>query len=382
MSGLESERGLCHGRPMAIASPIPSAQRLEHVQALRGLAALLVMFAHMVQIEPRGVDAPILPASLDWGMMGVDLFFVISGFIMVYVTRDWQADRLDTRSRQVGEFLFARATRIYPLYWIITLALFVVWLVQPDMVFSSSPNEPQLLNTILLVPAYAYPMLEVGWTLVYEMGFYLGFAVLLLAPSRWRPWALLLWAVITLGGNLAGWQGLSAIAFHLFNPLVLEFLAGTATGLIFLRVKGDRMVGTVLVMIGLSGLFMWMFSDVPFQDGWPRVLSLTLPSCMVLLGAAWLDRAGVKAPKFMVHLGDWSYSLYLTHLLSLVFLARVWRWVGLEALPAPLLLITLTLFGISVAALTYFLIERPLLRAARTSRERLFSKREPAASDA
>lgn len=360
---------------MSIATPIPEGTRLDHVQVLRGLAASLVLLAHMGQVEARGSDRVILPESLDWGMMGVDLFFVISGFIMVFVTRHWQEKQFRARSARVGEFLFARATRIYPLYWIITLALFAVWIVRPDLVFSSSPNEPQVLNTILLIPAYAYPLLEVGWTLVYEMGFYLLFGILLLAPARWRPLGLLAWAIITLIGNLAGGQNLSALAFHAFNPLVFEFLAGAATGLIFLNVRGDRTFGFILLAIGLVGLFMWFFSAVPFQDGWPRVLCLTLPSCTLLLGAAWLDRAGVRAPSFLISLGDWSYSLYLTHLLTLVLIARLWRMAGLETLPSIILLITMGIASIIVAALTYFLIERPLLNLARTSRKRIFDRR-------
>ncbi|GLQ22075.1 exopolysaccharide production protein ExoZ [Algimonas porphyrae] len=371
--------GSAMGTPMSIATPIAEGTRLNHVQALRGLAALLVLLAHMAQVEIRGTDRTILPESFDWGMMGVDLFFVISGFIMVFVTRNWRENHLHDRLARVGEFLFARVTRIYPLYWIVTLALFMVWMLRPDMVFSSSPNEPQIFNTVFLVPAYAYPLLEVGWTLVYEMGFYLLFGLLLLAPARWRPWGLLAWAAITLTGNLSGWQTGSAIAFHAFNPLVFEFLAGAATGLIFLRIKGDRIYGAILLAIGLAGLFMWFFSAVPFQDGWPRVLCLTLPSCAVLLGAAWMDRAGLRAPRFMVHLGDWSYALYLTHLLTLVLVARLWRKAGLEDVPSIVLLVVMGVAAILVAALTYRLIERPLLTLAKASRKRLFKERPSAA---
>jgi exopolysaccharide production protein ExoZ len=118
-----------------------------------------------MQIEGRTAVNPILPSQLDWGMMGVDLFFVISGFIMVYITRDWR----EGGGRKVPEFLFARITRIYPLYWVVSGALLAVWFVRPDLVFSSSRNTPELLNSLFLIPAHAYPLLEVGWTLVYEM---------------------------------------------------------------------------------------------------------------------------------------------------------------------------------------------------------------------
>lgn len=109
---------VCHASQMSFETPT----RLGHVQALRGFAACLVLLSHLGQIEAGTVTNPILPASTVWGNMGVDLFFVISGFIMVYITRDGYEGGL----KRVPEFLFARITRIYPLYWIISAALLIV----------------------------------------------------------------------------------------------------------------------------------------------------------------------------------------------------------------------------------------------------------------
>jgi len=354
---------------MSIATPT----RLDHVQALRGLAAFLVLMAHLAKIEGKTAANPILPASMDWGMMGVDLFFVISGFIMVYITRDWHAGG----GRKVPEFLFARITRIYPLYWIVSAALLGVWLVRPDMVFSSSINQPQILNSVLLVPSYAYPMLEVGWTLVYEMMFYLLFALILVLPARVRPLGILLWAALVLAGNYLGAQALGAIPFHLFSALSLEFLAGAATALVFLRFQGSRPLAYGLVAIGIVGMGMWFFIGGPFEDQWPRVLRLTLPACALLLGAAWLDRHGGSAPRAAVRLGDWSYSLYLTHLLSLVLLGKVWTMAGLSGAPTFMLIIALVVFSLLVAGLTYDLIEKPLINLAKRARGKLFGGAGP-----
>ncbi len=357
---------------MAIATP----SRLDHIQALRGLAAMLVLLSHLALIEGRTAANPVLPQGLDWGMMGVDLFFVISGFIMVYVTRDWQSGS----ARRVPEFLFARATRIYPLYWIVTAALFAVWLIRPDWVFSSSPNEPTVINTLFLTPGWAYPLLEVGWTLVYEMMFYVLFALLLFLPRRLRPLGLLVWTVIALAGNLMDWQSLippvsvtsTAIAFHLFSPLVFEFLAGTAVGWLYLTRTGDRAVSLAFIILGLIGMGLWLLSGVPFEDGWPRVLRLTLPAGALVLGAAWLSSTSVTAPRVAVTLGDWSYSLYLTHLLSLVAVSKLWCMAELQDLPAPLLIIVLLTVSLIVAGLTYRFIEKPLISRARSDRKTVF----------
>jgi peptidoglycan/LPS O-acetylase OafA/YrhL len=349
---------------MSIATPI----RLDHVQALRGLAAFLVLLAHLMQIEGRTATAPMLPGQLEWGMMGVDLFFVISGFIMVFITRS----QTEGGGRHVPEFLFARISRIYPLYWVVSAALLIVWIVRPALVFSSSPNEPELLNSLFLVPAFAYPLLEVGWTLVYEMMFYLLFALILLLPARRRPWGLLIWAVVLVVGNLSGAQNFGATAFHLFSSLSLEFLAGAATALLYLRVSGSRMAAYSLIALGIIGMGVWFFIGGAFEDQWPRVIRLTGPACALILGAAWLDRHGAVAPAFAVTLGDWSYSLYLTHILSLVLMGRLWTLAGLNDLPAPILIMALILFSMIVAGLTYYLIERPLIHAAKQARRRLF----------
>jgi exopolysaccharide production protein ExoZ len=351
---------------MSIVTPT----RLDHVQALRGVAAFLVLMAHLMQIEGRTAVNPILPSQLDWGMMGVDLFFVISGFIMVYITRDWR----EGGGRKVPEFLFARITRIYPLYWVVSGALLAVWFVRPDLVFSSSRNTPELLNSLFLIPAHAYPLLEVGWTLVYEMMFYILFAAVLFLPARARPIGLLIWAGLVIGGNLMGAQYWGSIPFHLFSSLSLEFLAGAAAAWYFLRVDATRSLAYVFIALGVIGMGVWFFIGGPFQDEWPRVLRLTIPACALILGAAWLDRHGAIAPRAAVHLGDWSYSLYLTHLLSLVLLGRIWTMAGLSGLPAPVLIIALIVFSLAVAGLTYYLIEKPLIHLAKHARGKLFRR--------
>ena len=146
------------------------------------------------------------------------------------------------------------------------------------------------------------------------------------------------------------------------------------TAHIFLRAKGSRVLAYALVAIGLAGMGVWFVIGGPFEDQWPRVLRLTLPACALILGAAWLDRHGAVAPRAAVRLGDWSYSLYLTHLLSLVLLEKIWKMVGLSGAPSAMLIISLIVFSLLVAGLTYDLIEKPLIGVAKRARERLFTR--------
>jgi exopolysaccharide production protein ExoZ len=171
-----------------------------------------------------------------------------------------------------------------------------------------------------------------------------------------------------------GAQYWGSIPFHLFSSLSLEFLAGVATAWYFLRVDATRSLAYVFIALGVIGMGVWFFIGGPFQDEWPRVLRLTIPACALILGAAWLDRHGAIAPRAAVHLGDWSYSLYLTHLLSLVLLGRIWTMAGLSGLPAPVLIIALIVFSLAVAGLTYYLIEKPLIHLAKHARGKLFRR--------
>ena len=98
---------------------------LNHVQALRGVAAFLVMLAHLYDSELKYSPDQLLGRWTIYGNAGVDLFFLISGFIMVYVTSN-----RDRGVKPAFEFLFSRACRIYPLYWIVTLAVFAVALIR------------------------------------------------------------------------------------------------------------------------------------------------------------------------------------------------------------------------------------------------------------
>lgn len=353
---------------------IATSTRLSHVQTLRGFAAMLVLFSHLFVIEGRASANPILPEAATFGMMGVDLFFVISGFIMVYVTREWAQSGIGKGAR-IWDFLFARVSRIYPLYWVVSAAVLAVWIVRPDLVFSSSENDPQLLNSLLLMPAWAYPLLEVGWTLVFEMGFYLVFALLLFLPRRLRPAGLCLWGGAVALGLATGLSEKNPLFWHLFHPLTFEFLAGAFAARLFLRFDGSIPLAYVLILLGLSGFLFWTLLGGDFENGWWRVIRFTLPSVTLLLGAAWLDRHEVGAWQPAITLGDWSYSLYLTHLLSLSVIALIWRRFGFSDLPSILFLLVATVAAIIVSGLTYRLIEAPLLARTRSIRRAHFQSR-------
>lgn len=283
-------------------APAAQAARWDSIQLLRALAANLVVLNHVYEVERRfAPGAALMPDYFRWaGLHGVALFFVISGFVIVQAAgrEDWRA------------FLYARVTRIYPLYWIYTTALLAGYWIAPEAL--SDRSGTSLLASYLLWPQAQPPLLTVGWTLIHEMYFYLVIAAALLLRLPLAP-LLALWTLALLAIEPPAAVPHPALAIAL-SPFTLLFIFGGVAGLLARR---------------------WLKPARADRPGWLR--------------------AGVA-------LGDASYSTYLAHVLVV---AALWR-IGVP-LGAPNWL----LIGVSVIAanavglLSYALIERPLLRVCR-----------------
>jgi peptidoglycan/LPS O-acetylase OafA/YrhL len=174
---------------------MPRPGVIRNVQALRGLAALLVVFVHL--------DNLLLAIGLStFGGAGVDIFFVISGFIMVYTTAD--------RHVTPWSFMADRIARIVPIYWLITLAVFCIALVSPMLLQATRADWNELVKSLFFIPftkadGVVAPMFYVGWTLNYEMFFYLLFALGLAFPSnRAGAVAVICCLVCLVGAGLVG----------------------------------------------------------------------------------------------------------------------------------------------------------------------------------
>lgn len=337
------------------------------VQALRGLAAVSVVAAHCWLLAWHGdpvwrANLPELPFN---GGGGVDLFFVISGFIMVHASRALhrQADRRRVFARR-------RLIRVVPLHWIVTACCLVwFWWKGPR------PDAAMAAWSFLLVPYspdgaldHVVPLNQPAWTLSFEMLFYAVFAASLGGSAR-RTVLLataLLAGLVALGSLLP--PDPPAWAFALTRPLLLEFAAGMAIGLA--HQGGFRLpsrAGAWLLIIGLALLF-WPWALDGHWQGWQR-LGLALPAASAILAAAVLTdpaqppllagRAGSAAQA----IGDASYSIYLWHMLLLEVLRRAWLHV--PALPGAAYAVAG--FGLSLVfgLASYRWLERPLIATLR-----------------
>lgn len=281
--------------------------KLQSIQVLRGLAALLVTFYHalslqLLTVSRAGVEMggdPMLGGLFANGYAGVDLFFVISGFIMVWVTRQGR-----TGPAASGEFFFARITRIYPLWWAAALAatIYYLFLHVPDgddpawrHALQAGGAGDYLLRSFLLIPQANYPVHSIGWTLIHEMYFYVVFGALLLLPRVIMPFALLLWGAVVIAASFLGLTAPEAGSFLTLavHPLTMEFLFGAIVGLMV--VSGLVVRGGLITLIAS----LWLIGAICLQGEvdshmleWGRVVAFGLPSAMLVYGAVTLDLHG------------------------------------------------------------------------------------------
>lgn len=359
--------------------------QLRSIQALRAIAALAVMFAHLYGVEARqSGDTPLLSANWVAGVSGVDLFFVISGFIMVWVAGDTPPSL-----KNATKFLFARGMRIYPLWWLFAGAMALYYYAayglpwDADKLANFDVSGPEhLLKSLLLIPQDAYPVMALGWTLIHEMYFYLVFALLLLLPRAYRLPAMLIWGLIivaAMSAQLTGFYANTLISLVLF-PMTLEFLMGA--GVAWALKAGWTHWRWPALLFGTIGL-VWAAGAINFVEGSETLaLERTLiygPAFAFLVYAIVafeLDRGlGRFIPDTLVRIGDWSYSLYLCHLLVISALGRLFFPVfGRDGYIDNAAYLALSIAAsLLVAGLTYRFFERPVLSASRVARRKWFA---------
>lgn len=341
--------------------------KLQNIQALRGVAVLSVVFFHLMLIEKRyGGANSILPDWLHFGMFGVDLFFVISGFVMVTVTRG-----KFQRVRDALTFLYHRVSRIYPLYWVYTTLALIVFLIRPAWVNSSQGNQVNILASYLLVPDRLLPLVQVGWTLIHEMYFYLVFfIILLLAPEKYMPAAMLIWgAAIAIFGRQTGGPTYNII----FHPLTIEFLAGCLLAWHYHTFAALKFSGSGLVVIAVLGLFAAVFGYLYYEsltgfapEGWARLFYYGTPAAVIVFCITHAERNGTVLPKFLIENGNASYSTYLSHLFTINVVGRIWSLFAMDGIADNLIAVVITIALVLLTGfISYRYIEIPLLRLSR-----------------
>ena len=339
------------------------------IQILRGVAASMVVCYHYAGLQAnRGVDVP--SWLQQFGASGVDIFFVISGFIMMM-------SQLDTGGAAAKRFLLRRAARIVPLYWVLTpMAFLAAVLVSPGGL-TAERGVVTLGRSLLFLPydraltsrldeAYVLPM---AWTLTFEWFFYLIFALALVLGLSTRVRVVFMAATFGVCAALGLWfKPASALLHVVSSPLAFEFVLGCVVALLYsegIRIKPVQAVASAAV--ASVALSRW-----PQESELARAIVWGCPAFVVVAAAtlANVDRYAVGL-RPLVRLGDISYSLYLSHWFSVAAFGKLQARVpALEdgfGIPALVMFVVVT---VATAELSYRLIEEPArVMVARLRRE-------------
>jgi peptidoglycan/LPS O-acetylase OafA/YrhL len=320
---------------------------LNNLQALRAYAAGAVVSVHLAQA--CGFRSP-------FGLYGVDVFFVLSGFIMAMLA-----------TREPAQFFARRLIRIVPLYWLCTFGVFFVALLKPGLLHTTRPDLGNLLKSLFFIPyrkesGAVFPLLFLGWTLNYEIFFYMLFgAVLRLKLPRPSLWVSLVIVALPVLGAL--FPSTSVLWGFYTHPMVLEFLLGIAVFHLTLKAGAGTPRRWSLVLIMACAMLLMPCMEVRFGVA-HRELLLGLPAVVMVLCAVRLERVGcVVRNRLVLLIGNASYVLYLTHPYVLQFGEKAFGLDRVASLAGRALLATLLVtLALAVACATHIYFEIPVMR--------------------
>ncbi len=337
-SGITQTGTVVDSAPLAPLPESRAGKELKSVQALRAIAALSVVMYHIDFIHKGGY--------------GVDIFFVISGFIVAYVC-----------ASNTDNFLLKRVIRIAPLYWVGTLGVFLIAVVAPYELNSPNLNAIDLVKSMLFIPfrrdtGSVSPVLFLGWSLELEVYFYVIYA---LALKLYRKGAMVVSSAILVAAAIVGSQIPESAAIVKFctHPVIVEFAFGIGVYAFWLRFR--PWLGRIPVVVGIVGSllsYVWILSQTDLATKGNRLTIIGLPSVAMLL--CFLSLEGrVPFPKWILSVGNASFSLYLFHpyVLQLVDKKIVsFSRFTIEALAAAVISIVICVL---LAIASFKIVERP-----------------------
>lgn len=332
-------------------------QRLDSLQILRAFAALSVVINHFWGV----MDYPVFKSlGLDYiGGFGVDVFFVLSGFIMCYTTKD------DAKGgvAEALKFFSKRVNRIYPSYLIILVPfLLFAFFIKKDW------SLYQIIGNIFLLPTFSsnpdyYMYITPSWTLVYEMFFYLIFSLAILLATNKVKIVIIAACIISLmvlGVNIFDLQGERLkwvnFSFMIGDTLMLNFVAGCIFALVYKNLYALTFNNKFLMVASVILFFLGMYL-APHDIS--RFLSFGIPAIFIVAFVSLYRTKKSSINDFLIFLGNASYSIYLIHYL---FAAVLYRVNGGEGHGSLLVSTLFMLASVVAGSFFHLLIEKKMTR--------------------
>ncbi len=343
-------------------------KNLKLVQVLRGVASLLVVLFHMTRNVNEIYNEKFLFDFFEFGASGVDIFFVLSGFIIMFVN----ADKIGNY-KNFWIFIKKRFVRIYPIYWIVITIFLLLQLLLPQFYRTHFDlNFLNIINTYLLLPNHE--MLNgVSWTLTNELFFYLLFAFTILIPGKkihivlFVSYFLLLLILPFFSADLSNINPYQNLVFF---PMNIEFLLGVLIALIVKKVKPIIIKPALVTGILLFFVGIWLANNKiqVFENGFSetcnRVLYFGISSFLIVLAIVKMELLrNINVDKILLYLGDASYSIYLIHLPIVAAFYKILKILGIQN---PILFyglsVILFMFICATGIFIYEKLEKPIIK--------------------
>jgi len=334
------------------------------IQAARGIAALLVVLFHATSIAEFYLHHDFAAGLFVFGYGGVDVFFVLSGLVIV-----WAHGHEIGHPDRLRPYLVRRVIRIYPVFWIVAAILTPIYFGVPR----HASDLVTLFRSFLLLNPIDNAVVSVAWSLTHEIYFYVLFGAVLALPWRFAGSLISIWLSLSAVSYLAsilthGRLHAPSWAGFWLSPYNLEFAMGCATAYA-LRIRAvDR--GRLLGPIGAAIIVVCGVNEPILHRHFGQTHSIVcygFATMLLVWGAVqWEQRTNRQMPRFLLVLGDASYSIYLTHYALLDLLAKASLAGGLAAVLGPrvtvVLLIALT---VAIGIVFHQQLEQPLLARLR-----------------
>ncbi|QKE63347.1 acyltransferase [Aquipseudomonas campi] len=349
----------------ALATPLVHKGELLSVQRLRGLAVLMVLVYHVEDIAFKlpgwGQEHSIYSELV--GYSAPDLFFVISGFIMSYITF---TTRFEPR-----RWLLSRFFRIFPMYVFFTSLVLVLWLYNPAMTMGSGVHDwGSITRSLLMLPQAGLPLLFVGWTVEHELVFYATvFLVARFLPVQWLYGVMLTLSVLALGKWLLQQHaGIQFWDFHILSLYMIQFTIGALIYRFWAKAEVFGWKLPLLLCVIFLGLGMRYAEPGLLNQEHPvRVLIFGFAYGMLLLTVLNLEKSQRAAGRqwqkrdWLVWCGDASYSIYLSHPFVLALFGKLYPHLQLSGGLAGAMAILSGLTVVAVGMVIHVLLEKPVI---------------------
>lgn len=340
-------------------------KRLNLIQVFRGLASVLVLLAHGNLVFNQNLNQDFLFKIFNFGGSGVDFFFVLSGFIILYIH---QSD-IGHKNR-LKSFFIKRFTRIYPIYWVVlTLKLSASFFFSYD-VDTRQRNIGEIVKAFLLFPQdrsiLSSSFLGVSWTLSFEMFFYIMFGLLIGLKPKASVAIITSWLLLTFM-HLIGVIEFSKeqlLLQFIFDGHNLEFALGCLAAYILSKYKVDYGINLIYL-----GAFFYSLSVINYFYNITKVsylISFGIPSMLLVIGSVSLERSKqVKVPYILTYIGNASYSIYLIHGFALNNITKLVLKINPDItqnlLSLNILAVISAVIALTCGCAVYSYIEKPLL---------------------